>query len=58
MFKKKKKKIYKIVYRVWSTFSTITIFVAAKDESSALKSFYKMPMTAGADIRSFEEYKM
>ena len=52
----KKKKLYKIVYKLLATYTTI---ISAKDEHQAIEKFYKMTKY-GIDptILSFEEYKV
>lgn len=52
----KKKKLYKIVYKLLATYTTI---ISAKDEHQAIEKFHKMTKH-GIDptILSFEEYKV
>lgn len=52
----KKKKLYKIVYRLYTTYITI---VEAKDEYQALRKFKKEVRYSGITptIISFEEYE-
>lgn len=52
----KKKKLYKVVYRLYTPYTTI---VAAKDEVKALKKFKKEVPNNGIrpTIISFEEYR-
>lgn len=50
----KKKKLYKIVYK---QFSTYTAIISAKDEHQAIEKFYKMTKyEITPTILSFEEY--
>ena len=51
----KKKKLYKITYKMLCTYTTI---IAAKDEFQALRKFYRMTINCNASIISFEEYNM
>ena len=54
---KKKKKLYKIVYQLLNTYTTI---IEAKDEYQALKKFKKEVEYSSAipTIISFEEYSI
>lgn len=51
----KKKKLYKIVYRMLVEHSTI---IEAKDEFQAIKKFNKKMVGLIHEIVSFEEYKI
>ena len=50
----KKKKLYKIVYRMLSEYTDI---IEAEDEFQALKKFHKKMGSILYSIVSFEEYK-